>query len=48
MTYDKHCLHLSRKGRGKLKKAGKPFVIPSEQPDRGKTTFTMRFMGIFP
>ena len=35
MTYDKHCLHLSKEEVEANLKAGLPFVIPPEQPHGG-------------
>lgn len=39
MTYDKHCLHLSKEEVEANLKAGKPFVIRQNNPIEGKTTF---------
>ena len=39
MTYDKHCLHLSKEEVEANLKAGKPFVIRQKNPTEGKTTF---------
>ena len=39
MTYDKHCLHLSKEEVEANLKAGKPFVIRQNNPTEGKTTF---------
>lgn len=39
MTYDKHCLHLSREEVEENLKAGKPYVIRQNNPTEGKTTF---------
>ncbi len=39
MTYDKHCLHLSKEEVEANLKAGKPFVIRQNTPTEGKTTF---------
>ena len=39
MTYDKHCLHLSKEEVEANLKAGKPFVIRQNIPNEGKTTF---------
>ena len=38
MTYDKHCLHLSKEEVEANLKAGKPFVIRQNNPTEGKTT----------
>ena len=38
MTYDKHCLHLSKEEVEANLKAGKPFVIRQNNPTDGKTT----------
>ena len=49
MTYDKHCLHLSKEEVEANLKAGKPFVIRQNNPTEGKgLPSTMRFTGIFP
>ena len=39
MTYDKHCLHLSKEEVEANLKAGKPFVIRQNNPKEGTTTF---------
>ena len=39
MTYDKHCLHLSKEEVEANLKAGKPFVIRQNIPNEGTTTF---------
>ena len=39
MTYDKHCLHLSKEEVEANLKAGKPFVIRQNNPTEGTTTF---------
>lgn len=39
MTYDKHCLHLSKEEIEANLKAGKPYVIRQNNPREGKTTF---------
>ena len=39
MTYDKHCLHLSKEEVEANLKAGKPFVIRQNNPTEGKTPF---------
>ena len=39
MTYDKHCLHLSKEEVEANLKAGKPFAIRQNNPTEGKTTF---------
>lgn len=39
MTYDKHCLHLSREEVEENLKKGKPYVIRQNNPTEGKTTF---------
>ena len=40
MTYDKHCLHLSKEEVEEKLKAGVPYVIRQNNPTEGKTTFT--------
>lgn len=39
MTYDKHCLHLSKEEVAANLAAGKPFVIRQNNPTEGMTTF---------
>ena len=39
MTYDKHCLHLSKEEIEANLAAGKPFVIRQNNPSEGTTTF---------
>ena len=39
MTYDKHCLHLSKEEIQANLDAGKPFVIRQNNPSEGTTTF---------
>lgn len=39
MTYDKHCLHLSKEEVEENLKKGKPYVIRQNNPTEGKTTF---------
>lgn len=39
MTYDKHCLHLSKEEIEANLAAGKPFVIRQNNPTEGTTTF---------
>ena len=39
MTYDKHCLHLSKEEAEANLAAGKPFVIRQNNPSEGTTTF---------
>ncbi|MGN0987416.1 MAG: glutamate--tRNA ligase [Otoolea sp.] len=39
MTYDKHCLHLSKEEVEANLAAGKPFVIRQNNPSEGTTTF---------
>lgn len=39
MTYDKHCLHLSKEEIEANLKAGKPYVIRQNNPREGRTTF---------
>lgn len=39
MSYDKHCLHLSKEEIEANLKAGKPYVIRQNNPREGKTTF---------
>ena len=45
MTYDKHCLHLSKEEVEANLKAGKPFVIRQNNPTEGKTTFLDEIYG---
>lgn len=40
MTYDKHCLHLSKEEIEEKLKEGVPYVIRQNNPTEGKTTFT--------
>ena len=39
MTYDKHCLHLSKEEVEENLASGKPYVIRQNNPREGKTTF---------
>lgn len=39
MTYDKHCLHLSKEETKSKLKAGMPYVIRQNNPTEGTTTF---------
>lgn len=45
MTYDKHCLHLSKDEVEEKLKAGVPFVIRQNNPSEGKTTFQDEIYG---
>ena len=45
MTYDKHCLHLSKEEVEANLKAGKPFVIRQNNPTEGTTTFEDEIYG---
>lgn len=45
MTYDKHCLHLSKDEVEEKLKAGVPFVIRQNNPSEGRTTFQDEIYG---
>ena len=45
MTYDKHCLHLSKEEIEANLKAGMPFVIRQNNPTTGTTTFNDEIYG---
>jgi len=45
MTYDKHCLHLSKEEIEANLAAGKPFVIRQNNPTEGTTTFHDEIFG---
>ena len=45
MTYDKHCLHLSKEEVEANLAAGKPFVIRQNNPTEGTTTFSDEIYG---
>lgn len=45
MTYDKHCLHLSKDAVEEKLKAGVPFVIRQNNPSEGRTTFQDEIYG---
>ena len=45
MTYDKHCLHLTKEEIEANLAAGKPFVIRQNNPTEGTTTFSDEIYG---